>query len=361
MRFPSLLLPAIFAAGLNAQTAADAPTSLNNERLRKGLQQYPQADTNKDGILTMEEGLAFLAKMKKGGANKTDGQKKPSGPVPTFANVAYGPHERNRLDFWQAKSSGPTPVVVFIHGGGFRSGDKSRWQDSPELKQLLDKGVSCAAINYRLLPQAPVQDILHDAAHAVQFIRSKSAEWNIDKARIAAQGGSAGAGTSLWLATRDDLAEPAASDPVRRESSRVCAAVINSTQATYDLTRWESFLGPANPDWFRSEDEGPLFYGFKSLDDLKTDAGKKVLGECDMLHWISKDDAPVLCTVGQPDGPVKDRGHWLHHPKHAQEVKKFCDACSVPCSIVTDGRDKQENPVLAFLLTHLKSEKIEAQ
>lgn len=111
---------------------------------------------------------------------------------------------------------------------------------------------------------------------------------------LAAQGGSAGAGTSLWLATRDDPADPAASDPVLRESSRVCAAVINSTQATYDLTRWESSLGPADPSWFKSDEEGPQFYGLKTLDDFKTDVGKKALAECDMLGWISKDDGPIM-------------------------------------------------------------------
>lgn len=360
MRLIAATLLILAVSSLSAQTTDGAQTSLNNERLRKGLQQYPQADTNKDGVLTMEEGLAFLAKMKKGAPASSDA-KKPAGPAPTFADVTYGPHERNRLDFWQAKSDKPTPVVVFIHGGGFRSGDKSRWQSTPELKQLLDKGISCAAINYRYLTQAPVQDILHDAAHAVQFIRSKSAEWKIDKTRIAAQGGSAGAGTSLWLATRDDLADPGATDPVRRESSRVCAAVISSTQATYDLTRWESFLGPANPEWYKNAEEGPMFYGLKTLDDLKSEAGKKALSECDMLGWISKDDAPVLCTVGQPDGPIKDRGHWLHHPKHAQEVKKFCAACSIPCSIVSDKSRSEESPVMAFLVSHLKNGKTEAQ
>lgn len=360
MRKLLLSLLAVSIASLHAQTSAEPVTSKNNERLRKGLADHPEADTDHDGVLTIAEGLAFLAKMKK--ANKPAPDSKVTGGTePTMSDIAYGPHERNKLDFWKAKSDRPTPVVVFIHGGGFISGDKSRWRTSPELKQLLDKGVSCAAINYRYLTQAPVQDILHDAAHAVQFIRSKSDEWNIDKAHIAAQGGSAGAGTSLWLDTHDDLADPSAADPVLRESSRVCAAVINSTQATYDLTRWESFLGPAKPEWSKGADEGPHFYGFKTLDDLKTDAGKKVLHECDMLGWISKDDAPILCTTGQPDGPITSRGHWLHHPKHAQEVKKCCDACSVDCTVIAEGTAKGDNPALAFLLTHLKSGTAEAQ
>src|SRR5436305_15139819 len=55
----------------------------------------------------------------------------PSKPEPDFANIRYGPHERNVLDLWQATpksksgASGPTPLVVFFHGGGCRQGDKA--------------------------------------------------------------------------------------------------------------------------------------------------------------------------------------------------------------------------------------------
>lgn len=356
MRF---LLPAslLLLTGIaTAQNAGQPITSENNQRLRDGLRQFPEADTNKDGILTLEEGRAFLAKMKQSaGAPESDGKKtKAAGITPTFADVAYGAHERNKLDFWQARSSAPTPVVVFIHGGGFVAGDKSSWRNSPLLTQLLEKGVSCAAINYPYRTSVPVQDILRHSARAVQFIRSKSGEWNLDKNRIAAQGGSAGAGTSLWLATRDDLADPAAADPVLRESSRVCACVLMATQATYDITRWESFLGPAKPEWQRNPNDGALFYGLQKLSDLETPAGKKALAECDMLAWISKDDGPVLCSVNQPDGPIKDRGHWLHHPKHAEEIKKFCDACAVSCTILRADKQAAGNPTLEFLLAQLK-------
>ena len=63
-----------------------------------------------------------------------------------FLNIPYGTHARQVLDFFQAKSDKPTPVVFFIHGGGWRNGDK---KTNP--KQFLDKGISVAAINYRFV------------------------------------------------------------------------------------------------------------------------------------------------------------------------------------------------------------------
>ncbi|MDZ4405323.1 alpha/beta hydrolase [Prosthecobacter sp.] len=288
----ALLLPLVFAA-----TAAAQITSENNDRLREGLKSYPQADTNKDGILTLDEGRAFLAKMKP----KTSGEAKPAanGLKPDVTDVAYGPHERNKLDLYLAKSEQPTPVVFLIHGGGFRNGDKSRWSSDKQMSQLLASGVSCVAVNYPFLDAMPIQDILRQCARAVQFTRSKAGEWKLDKMRFASMGGSAGAGTSLWLATHDDMADPKAEDPVLRESTRLVCAVCNATQATYDVTRWESFLGPAKPEFRTSEAEAALFYRLPSIADFTTDKGKAVLKECDMLSWITKDDPPLFLNNTQ--------------------------------------------------------------
>ncbi len=274
--------------------------------------------------------------------------------TPTHSDIAYGPHERNKLDVWCANSEKPAPLVIFIHGGGFVNGDKSKWRTSPELKLLLDQGVSCAAINYPFRSSKPIQEILHDAARAVQFLRSKSSEWNLDKTRFAAQGGSAGAGTSLWLTTRDDLADPMSSDPVLGESSRVCACVLNATQATYNVGRWSSFLGELPEAFSRSPDEGPAFYGLKTLDELKSPEGQKLATECDMLAWISKDDGAVLCTVKHPDGPFQDRNHMVHHPKHSEEIKRVCELVAVPCIILRDGQEDITTRTVDFLLTQLK-------
>ena len=83
------------------------------------------------------------------------------------------------LDFWQAKSDKPTPLVFCIHGGGWSNGDKSSYYGS--VKTFLDNGISVVTINYRLMKQAneqkvmpPVKAPLEDAARALQFVRSKA-------------------------------------------------------------------------------------------------------------------------------------------------------------------------------------------
>jgi acetyl esterase len=161
---------------------------------------------------------------------KSKAQPKPKVPQPTFENVKYGPHERNVLDFWQAKSEQPTPVLVSIHGGGFVTGNKSVGPFI--LKDCLESGISVAAINYRYSTQAIAPATFQDGARAVQFLRSKAKDWNIDMIRFAATGGSAGAGISLWLGFHKDMADPKSDDPVLRQSTRLTCMFVFEGQTS---------------------------------------------------------------------------------------------------------------------------------
>jgi hypothetical protein len=269
-------------------------------------------------------------------------------PTPTHADVKYGPHERNVLDLWLAKSDKPTPLVVFVHGGGFVAGDKSKAK-AETIKRCLDAGVSFMAINYRFREHAPIQDILRDAARSIQFIRLHAAEYNIDQKRIASHGGSAGAGTSLWLAVHDDLADPNNADPVLRQSSRISAAGCMNGQATYNMTEWEQVIGKFKPEWIRAEGEDTQFYHFKSRDDYQTPEGKKILADCSMLRQITKDDPPIFMNCNIPDTEPENRGQLVHHPRHAKAVKQRCDEVGVKCEIHL----KEPGDAFGFLLQQL--------
>ena len=214
--------------------------------------------------------------------------------------MKYGPHERNVLDFWFAKNTNAAaPLIVFIHGGGFVGGDKSKASPAA-LREALDGGAAFMSINYRFREHAPIQDILRDAARAIQFVRANAARFHIDPKRIASFGSSAGAGTSLWLAAHDDLADPKSADPVLRQSSRISAAGSLNGQATYDLREWDRVIFPFKPEWLKGEAEGPQFYHFKSEADYDTEQGKRIRADCSMLGLLTADDPPIYLSCSQP-------------------------------------------------------------
>lgn len=166
----------------------------------------------------------------------------------TFTDLPYGKHFRQNMDVWLAKSDKPTPLVFYIHGGGWAAQDKTDIHRYLDVKALLDAGISVASVNYRLLQDAnatkihpPLQWPLNDAKRALQFIRSQATEWNIDKSRIAASGVSAGGCASLWLALHDEMAEAKSDDLVSRESTRLFGAAVISPQTSLDpkqLRKW---------------------------------------------------------------------------------------------------------------------------
>ncbi len=164
--------------------------------------------------------------------------------TPTVKDLAYGPHPRNVLDFYQARSDKPTPLVIYIHGGGFVGGNKESIQPAM-IKMAHQAGVSVASLHYRFVNGTdtifPAPQL--DCARAVQFLRSKAKEWNIDPKKVACYGGSAGAGISMWLGFHDDLADPKSDDPVARQSTRLVAVGTMGGQGTYDPIQIKELIG----------------------------------------------------------------------------------------------------------------------
>ena len=148
-----------------------------------------------------------------------------AGVEPTYKNEKYDTkHERNVLDFWKAESSKPTPVVVYFHGGGFVQGDKGQIPSRAIIKKYLDAGVSFASCNYPFIKnQSPAEytKVMRHCGRAIQFLRSKSKEWNIDQKRFGAIGASAGALISEWLGYGPEIGSRRSREKVGRFSSKV--------------------------------------------------------------------------------------------------------------------------------------------
>ncbi len=283
-------------------------------------------------------------------------------PNPTQSNVAYGDHPRQVLDFWNAESAKPTPVLFYIHGGGWMAGDKA---NVPGLKQYIDAGISVVSINYRYVSQAydagiqpPVKAPLHDAARALQFVRSKASEWNLDKTRIGASGGSAGACTSLWLAFHDDLADPNSDDPIARESTRLLCAAVNGAQTTLDPKQMK--------DWTPNSRYGSHAFGiFKPSEKKYTQDFETFLAKRDEIaDWIAEyspyslvtsDDPPVYLTYNTPPAIGQDEKDPTHTSNFGVKLQERMNEVGIQCELVyPNAPDVKHATVTEYLVESLQ-------
>ncbi len=293
----------------------------------------------------------------------------PERPEPTIADFVYGnDSERQRFDFWKADSETPTPVVLLIHGGGWRGGDKSGYGNNP-IQKYLQEGISVAAINYRFIDQAmeqgvepPVKAPLMDAARALQTIRAHASEWNIDPARIGATGGSAGACTSLWLAFHDDLAVPDSSDPVARQSTRLSCAAVSGAQTSLDPVQLR--------EWIGNSIYGGHAFGFASAGRSREEEFALLMENRErVLPWIreyspielvSGDDPPVFLEYPQQKSEPVLGGKEpdpTHSAMYGVQLQKVCQAAGTKCELVYPGNsDSRFKNSHEFLIDHLKQE-----
>jgi acetyl esterase/lipase len=281
---------------------------------------------------------------------KRDGQR-PARPARTLTDVKYGPHERNVLDLWRAESDEPAPLVVFIHGGGFHRGSKEQIP-LPVVTGLLSRGISVMAINYRLSPEVSFPAHYMDCARAIQFARSKAKEWNIDPTRIGSTGGSAGAGTALWLGFHDDMADPANADPILRQSTRLAVIAVWQAQSTYDPRVIKEWVGPS------AAAAAPLldFFGIKS-DDADTPRAHQIFEACSAINYLTRDDPPVYAYYSEPRviPPNARAGTGIHHVNFGLRLKDRMDPLGIECVIRhRDQNADRDGEMVEFFVRHLR-------
>ena len=235
------------------------------------------------------------------------------------------------------------------------------------ISNFLAAGISVVSINYRLVPDAqvagvkpPVKWPLHDAARALQFVRSKAAEWNINKTRVAASGSSAGACSSLWLAFHNDLADPKSSDPVARESTRLLCVGVVGAQTSLDPRQMK--------EWTPNSRYGGHAFGFTG-DPKKgvTDFQQFLEGRENILPWIKEyspyelatpDDPPVYLIYRAPPALGQNQRDPTHTANFGLKLQEKLRAVGVECELVYPGApDVKHRHVQDSLLEKLKAGK----
>ena len=276
-------------------------------------------------------------------AQRPNDQNTPPHPPlpPGRTGIQYGQHIRNDLDLYLAQSDKPTPLVLYFFPGGFVVGNKNT-VPIPLLDACKAAGITVAACNYRYVTDAPFPACFHDAARALQFLRYHAREYNIDPTRVASTGSSAGADISLWLAFHADLADPANTDPVLRQSSRISAAGALAAQTTLDpheIARLITEQDAKQPMWAR-------MYGLRP-DQMDSEEQHRLAAEVSAVSLLTKDAAPVFLYYTAPHKPITlemPQGERVHNPAFGFYLKERMDKIRVECVLRLRQDYKSENP-----------------
>lgn len=270
-----------------------------------------------------------------------------------FTTVPYGTDGRQVMDAFLPAATAPTAVVIYFHGGGFVGGSRTSAYagGANALRRIVGENIAWIGVDYQLLlpigtETEGVKKSIGDSRRALQFVKRHAIAFNIDPARIGLYGSSAGAGTSLWLAFHDDLAEPTSDDPIARQSTRPRATAVIETQATYDLLRWSpDIFAPTYPvvttqamfSVPQLADLAMRFYGLPAASGpaamqaaMETPAITAYRDEYDMLDLLTADDPPTYISNSGSNTTPQNPSQFdlLHHPLHARTLTERATAVS---------------------------------
>lgn len=188
--------------------------------------------------------------------------------------------------FYPDDADGPVPIVMYVHGGGWRGGDKGairRWEILPELRS---RGYLVASVNYRLAPEYKFPAMIEDVKCAVRHLRAEAGTYGLDPDRIGVWGTSAGGHLVALLGVTDGSEDWDNSGQYLSESSRV--------QAVVDM------YGPIDLPSMHNRNRGVLMeivFGATSPED-------EILRLASPINWVSPDDPSVLMVHGDQDPTV---------------------------------------------------------
>ena len=259
---------------------------------------FLRIDTNGDGRLSRKEDDHFRAFRGSGRDRAGSDQVRGSGNrnrLPEGAtlvqNVIYEKlKERDLpLDLYRPKSGKPTPLVIWIHGGGWKSGSKAG--GGPGLFQLLRRGYAVASVEYRLSGEAIFPAAVEDCKAAVSFLRLNALKYNLDPERFGAWGASAGGHLVSMLGTTNDVND-FNTHPVTQKASPKVQAVCN-WYGPSDFLRMNDF--PSKIDHDSGNSPESLFIGGSIQQNPKK------VQRANPATYASSGDPPFLHLHGDKD------------------------------------------------------------
>jgi acetyl esterase/lipase len=271
---------------------------LSRDELPEGARaNFDRVDTDHDGFISPAEDRRF-------GQGSPGAQAKGKGerPVPSIPDsvrveldVPYAATDnpRQRLDLYvprAAKSEKPLPLVVFIHGGAFRAGDKrTGW---PMIARLVTSGEYVgASVGYRLSGEITWPAQIHDCKAAIRWLRANAKKYNIDPDRIGVVGTSAGGHLVAMLGTSGKVAELEGTIGAHTDVSSQVTCVVDEFGPTDFLALYGGHnMGPENPE--AQLIGGPL--------GGKPDAARSA----SPITFVSAEDPPFLVIHGTKDPAV---------------------------------------------------------
>lgn len=166
-------------------------------------------------------------------------------------DVAYGSDPRQRFDVYAPARAHDAPVLLMVHGGGWRRGDKAMpGVVANKVAYWVPRGVVVISVNYRMLPDTPPLEQARDVARALALAQRRAREWGGDPERFALMGHSAGAHLVALLTARPELAREQGTRPWRGTVSldSACLDVVQTMRGRH-LPLYDEAFGANPADW----------------------------------------------------------------------------------------------------------------
>jgi acetyl esterase/lipase len=248
-----------------------------------------------------------------------------------------------KLDLHLPKEANP-PLVVYVHGGAWRSGTKSDLR----IAKLLDHGFAIASVDYRLSTQAVFPAQVHDIKAAIRFLRAKSGEFQINGTRIGVIGSSAGGHLAALAGVTNDhqLLEGEVGKHLDESSKAQCIVSL------YGASNLQSILSQSTEFGLKMRVPAlQLLLGGQP--DEKADLAKLA----SPTAHVDAGDPPLLLIHGDADPQMP--------PQQSEEFSKAYEAAKLSSQIIiipggkhggAEFYDEERTGVIAkFLTTHLGS------